>query len=67
MTQLQDHPAVSIPGSFRHIDVTQVSGAIGAVVGGIRAGGDVAPAALAELLHHKVRKGDASSYAPLAA
>jgi alpha-ketoglutarate-dependent taurine dioxygenase len=48
MTQLQD----------RQIEVTQVGGAIGAVVGGVRIGGDVRPHALAELraalLRHKV-------------
>jgi alpha-ketoglutarate-dependent sulfate ester dioxygenase len=60
MTQVQDHPttALSFPGSFEHIDVAQVGGSIGAVVGGIQIGGDVRPAALAELraalLRHKV-------------
>jgi alpha-ketoglutarate-dependent sulfate ester dioxygenase len=58
MTQLQDHPTTLIPGSYRHIEVTQVGGVIGAVIGGIRAGGDVDPDALAELraalLRHKV-------------
>jgi alpha-ketoglutarate-dependent taurine dioxygenase len=59
MTQLQDHPTTHrIPGSYRHIEVTQVGGVIGAVIGGIRAGGDVDPDALAELraalLRHKV-------------
>jgi alpha-ketoglutarate-dependent sulfate ester dioxygenase len=59
MTQLQDHPApASQPSSFEHIDVTQVGGVIGAIVGGIRVGGDVAPGALADLraalLRHKV-------------
>jgi alpha-ketoglutarate-dependent sulfate ester dioxygenase len=59
MTQVQDHPTtLSRPGPLRHIDVTQVGGAIGAVIGGIRVGGDVGPDALAELraalLRHKV-------------
>jgi taurine dioxygenase len=63
MTQVQDHPALSFPGAagrtdFRHVDVTQVGGNIGAIVGGIRIGGDVDPAAMAELraalLRHKV-------------
>jgi alpha-ketoglutarate-dependent sulfate ester dioxygenase len=60
MTQVQDHPttALGFPGSFEHIDVAQVGGSIGAVVGGIQIGGDVRPAALAELraalLRHKV-------------
>jgi alpha-ketoglutarate-dependent sulfate ester dioxygenase len=59
MTQVQDHPtALSFPGSFQHIDVTQVGGSIGAVIGGIRIGGGVEPEAVAELraalLRHKV-------------
>jgi alpha-ketoglutarate-dependent sulfate ester dioxygenase len=63
MTQVQDHPALSISGAaartdYRHIDVTQVGGFIGAIIGGIRVGGDVDPAAMAELraalLRHKV-------------
>jgi Taurine catabolism dioxygenase TauD, TfdA family len=59
MTSAQDHPAVLCkPGPYRHADVTQVGGAIGAVVGGIRIGGDVSAAAVAELraalLRHKV-------------
>jgi alpha-ketoglutarate-dependent sulfate ester dioxygenase len=59
MTQLQDHPAAldSAP-AYEHIEVTQVGGVIGAVVGGIRIGGQLPPAALAELraalLRHKV-------------
>jgi taurine dioxygenase len=59
MTQL--HDPVTVPGlrdSYQHIEVTRVSGVIGAVIGGIRAGGDVDPAAVAELrvalLRHKV-------------
>jgi alpha-ketoglutarate-dependent taurine dioxygenase len=65
MTQIQDHPtiqdhpaALSFPGSFEHIEVAQVGGSIGAVIGGIQIGGGVGPAALAELraalLRHKV-------------
>ena len=59
MTQVRDHPAsVSRTASFPHIEVTQVGGVIGAIVGGIRIGGDVSPAAVAELraalLRHKV-------------
>jgi alpha-ketoglutarate-dependent sulfate ester dioxygenase len=59
MTQVQDRAAVlATPGSFQHIDVTQVGGAIGAVIGGLRADGNVDPAALGELraalLRHKV-------------
>jgi alpha-ketoglutarate-dependent taurine dioxygenase len=59
MTQVQDHPAaLSFHGSFEHISVTKVGGAIGAVVGGIRAGGGLSPDAVAELravlLRHKV-------------
>src|ERR1700685_2734502 len=60
MTQLQDH--VTRPGSpvddYRHVAVRKVGGVIGAVVEGIRANGDVDPAAFAELrtalLRHKV-------------
>jgi alpha-ketoglutarate-dependent sulfate ester dioxygenase len=59
MTQVQDHPsALRSPGSYQHIDVTQVGGSLGAVIGGIRIGGDVRPGAVAELraalLRHKV-------------
>ncbi len=64
MTSVQDHPtALRSHGSYQHIDyqhldVTQVGGVIGAVVGGIRIGGDLSPAAVAELraalLLHKV-------------
>ena len=57
MTSVQDHPVRS-HGSYQHIDVTQVGGVIGAVVGGLRIGGDLSPAAVAELraalLRHKV-------------
>jgi alpha-ketoglutarate-dependent sulfate ester dioxygenase len=59
MTAIQDHPAgLRGHGTYQHVDVTQVGGAIGAVVGGIRIGGDVHPDAVAELrtalLRHKV-------------
>ncbi len=59
MTSVQDHPAAPRShGSYRHVDVTQVGGVIGAVLGGIRIGGDVSPAAVAELraalLRHRV-------------
>ena len=60
MTQLQDH--VTLSGSpaddYKHIAVRKVGGVIGAVVEGVRANGDVDPAAFAELrtalLRHKV-------------
>ncbi len=64
MTQLQDHvtnpgsPASASAPEYRHIGVTRVGGVIGAVVDGVRANGEVDPAALAELraalLRHKV-------------
>src|ERR1022692_4486538 len=59
MTAVQDHPAaLRSQGSYQHVDVTQVGGSIGAIVGGIRIGGDVHPDAVAELraalLRHKV-------------
>ena len=63
MTQVQDHPAARpdgspAPGRYQHIGVTQVGGSIGAVIGGIRIGGEAAPAAVTELraalLRHKV-------------
>jgi alpha-ketoglutarate-dependent sulfate ester dioxygenase len=59
MTQLLQSP-VTLPagGDFQRIEVTQVGGVIGAIVGGIRIGADVDPAALAELrsalLRHRV-------------
>jgi alpha-ketoglutarate-dependent sulfate ester dioxygenase len=59
MTQLLQSP-VTLPagGDFQRIEVTQVGGVIGAIVGGIRIGGDVEPSALAELrsalLRHRV-------------
>jgi alpha-ketoglutarate-dependent taurine dioxygenase len=59
MTVIGDHPAgLRGHGTYQHVDVTQVGGSIGAVVGGIRIGGDVDPDAVAELraalLRHKV-------------
>ena len=48
MTQLQDHPATR-RDAYEHITVTKVGGSLGAVVGGLRTGGDVPPAAVAEL------------------
>jgi alpha-ketoglutarate-dependent sulfate ester dioxygenase len=59
MTQLLQS-TVTLPagGDFQRIEVTQVGGVIGAIVGGIRIGGDVEPAALVELrsalLRHRV-------------
>ena len=59
MTQLL-HSPVTLPAGadFERIEVTQVGGVIGAIIGGIRIGGDVEPAALAELrdalLRHRV-------------
>jgi alpha-ketoglutarate-dependent sulfate ester dioxygenase len=56
MTSVQDHPAVL--RTPQHISVSKVGGAIGAVVGGLRIGGGLSPAAVAELraalLAHKV-------------
>jgi alpha-ketoglutarate-dependent taurine dioxygenase len=59
MTQLQDHPtALNTHASPQHIDVTQVGGEIGAIVGGVRIGGDIDPAIVGELraalLRHRV-------------
>jgi taurine dioxygenase len=59
MTQAHDQVTASgIRAVDPHIEVTQVGGVIGAVVRGIRVGGDVDPAAVAELrsalLTHKV-------------
>ncbi|HWG61393.1 MAG TPA: TauD/TfdA family dioxygenase [Streptosporangiaceae bacterium] len=59
MTEVHDHPtALGTQAQPARIDVTQEGGAIGAVVGGIRIGGHVDPAAVAELraalLRHKV-------------
>lgn len=52
------HSQVAPVARYEHIEVRPVGGAIGAVVGGIRAGGDVEPAAFAELraalLRHRV-------------
>ncbi|HXB49405.1 MAG TPA: TauD/TfdA family dioxygenase [Streptosporangiaceae bacterium] len=61
MSQLLDS-TVNLPAAgddeFQRIEVTQVGGVIGAIVGGIRIGGDVEPDALAELraalLRHRV-------------
>ena len=59
MTQLLPSPA-ALPArdDFRHIEVTKVGGLIGAVVSGIRVGGDAGQAAIAELraalLRHRV-------------
>ncbi len=59
MTQVLHSPVALPAGSdFERIEVTQVGGVIGAVVGGIRVGGDVEPGAVAELratlLRHRV-------------
>jgi alpha-ketoglutarate-dependent sulfate ester dioxygenase len=59
MTQLQDRPkTLASEESYQHITVEKAAGSIGAVVGGVRLGGDVEPATLAEfrsaLLRHKV-------------
>jgi alpha-ketoglutarate-dependent sulfate ester dioxygenase len=54
------HSPVTLPasGDYERIEVTQVGGVIGAIVSGIRIGGDVEPAAIAELraalLRHRV-------------
>jgi taurine dioxygenase len=60
MAQLQDHAARSgsAADEYQHVRVTKVGAVIGAVVEGVRANGDVDPAAFAELrtalLRHKV-------------
>jgi alpha-ketoglutarate-dependent taurine dioxygenase len=59
MTQALDQVAAPRSrGAYQHIEVTQVGGVIGAVVGGIGLGSDIAPAAVAELraalLTHRV-------------
>jgi len=59
MTQVLHSPVALPAGSdFQRIEDTQVGGVIGAVVGGIRVGGDVEPGAVAELratlLRHRV-------------
>jgi alpha-ketoglutarate-dependent sulfate ester dioxygenase len=60
MARLQDHAARSgsAADDYQHISVRRVGGVIGAVVEGVRATGDVEPAAFAELrtalLRHKV-------------
>jgi alpha-ketoglutarate-dependent sulfate ester dioxygenase len=57
MSQLVDSPAAPA-APYEHIEVGQVGGVIGAVVSGIRVGGDVEPAVFAELraalLRHRV-------------
>ncbi len=56
MTTLDDRRTSE--DGYQHIEVTRVGGALGAVVGGITAGGDLAPAVVAELraalLAHRV-------------
>jgi alpha-ketoglutarate-dependent taurine dioxygenase len=58
MTQLQDRVSVPADPPFRHIEVAQVGGALGAVVSGIRVGGAADAAAVSELraalLRHRV-------------
>ncbi|GAA4584677.1 TauD/TfdA family dioxygenase [Planotetraspora phitsanulokensis] len=58
MTQLHDTTPTRVDASYQHIEVTQVGGVIGAVVGGIRVGGDADAPAVAELraalLRHRV-------------
>ncbi len=59
MSQLLRNPAApATAGQYEHIDVTRVGGVIGAIVGGVRVGGDIAPATVAELrtalLRHRV-------------
>ena len=59
MSHLLHNPAaLASTSQYEHIEVSQVGGAIGAIVGGIRVGGDVEPAAFAELraalLRHRV-------------
>jgi alpha-ketoglutarate-dependent sulfate ester dioxygenase len=55
---LRDQVALAQSGKFHHIDVTQVGGVIGAIVGGIRVGADLPADAFAELraalLRHRV-------------
>jgi alpha-ketoglutarate-dependent sulfate ester dioxygenase len=58
MTQTYHRAAPGTRTVYRHIEVTKVGGVIGAVIDGIRVGGGVDPAAVAELraalLAHKV-------------
>jgi alpha-ketoglutarate-dependent taurine dioxygenase len=62
VTQLHDRPVnieeTAAPAAYQHIDVAKVGGSLGAIVGGIAIGGDLAPAAVAELraalLAHRV-------------
>jgi alpha-ketoglutarate-dependent sulfate ester dioxygenase len=55
---LQSPETLAQTGHYEHVEVTQVGGAIGAIVGGIQVGGEVAPVAVAELraalLRHRV-------------
>ncbi len=55
---LHSQPGLARPGRYEHIEVTQLGGVIGAIVGGVRVGADVPPAAFAELraalLRHRV-------------
>jgi taurine dioxygenase len=63
VTQLHEHH-VELEGTdnrgeaYQHIDVAKVGGSLGAIIGGIRVGADVPPAAVAEfrsaLLRHRV-------------
>ncbi len=56
MTQLRDE--IATPPPISHIEVVQVGGLIGAVIGGVRIGGDLDPEVVAELraalLRHRV-------------
>jgi alpha-ketoglutarate-dependent taurine dioxygenase len=59
VTQLREHPVnLDQAEAYQHIDVAKVGGSLGATVGGIAIGGDLAPAAVAELraalLRHRV-------------
>jgi alpha-ketoglutarate-dependent sulfate ester dioxygenase len=58
MTQVREQDAVAAGEPFRQIEVAQLGGAIGAVVGGVQIGGDLDPEAVAEvraaLLRHRV-------------
>jgi len=58
MTQLHDEIASRPATSYRHIEVAQVGGLIGAIIGGVRVGGGLDPEVVAELraalLRHRV-------------
>jgi alkyl sulfatase len=58
MTQVREQDAVAAGEPFRQIEVAQVGGAIGAVVGGVQIGSDLDPEVVAEvraaLLRHRV-------------